>query len=315
MKAKENNGTFSNLVEVLMHFSTQETCKSYLENVRWNGNVTCPCCDSDHVYILKKQFTYKCGNKECKQNIFSVTKGTIFENSAIPLQKWFAAIWLMTSHKKGISSLQLSKDLGITQKSAWFVLHRLRYAVRTRDFNKPMEGIVEADETYIGGKGMNRHRKDAYGVSGRPNTLAGVKQAVFGLYERDGRITVMQVAATRKQDLHPHIFKNVSRSAKLMTDQYRAYKSMGAYYDHSTVDHASGEYVNGICHTNSIEGFWAMLKRGWVGVYHNWSAKHLDAYLDEYEYRHNTRELEEVSRFSNLFAFTSGRLTYNELIN
>lgn len=194
MKAAEKSGTFNNLVEVMMHFSDQETCKSFLENARWKGHITCPTCGSDHVYILKSKFTYKCGNKECKQAIFSVTKGTIFENSPIKLQKWFAAIWLMTSHKKGISSLQLSKDLGMTQKSAWFLLHRLRFAVRTRSFNKPLEGTVEADETYIGGKNKNRHASKK--VENSQGRSVKDKMAVFGMIERGGRVSAIRVNGT-----------------------------------------------------------------------------------------------------------------------
>lgn len=303
--------SFSNLVEVMMHFSNQETCKEYLENIRWKGNITCPVCEGEKVYILKKSFTYKCANKECKQNIFSVTKGTIFENSPIPLQKWFAAIWLMTSHKKGISSLQLHRDLGISQPSCWFMAHRIRHAIRTKSFNKPLEGIVEADESYFGGRNKNRHAHKRVAFSQGRSTKD--KTAVFGLLERGGQVVAMRVENTSGRVLKPLIVKNVVKGASVMTDEWTAYKGLHTEFNHKFVRHGSGEYVIGDCHTNTIEGFWSLLKRGIIGIYHSVTQTHLDKYLDEFEFRYNTINSSDSERFVKMLSLAECRLTYNQL--
>lgn len=309
MDKQKNNKVFSNLVEVMMYFSDQNTCKEYLANMRWKNDIVCPHCKSGGK-IYKMKSGYKCS--KCRKP-FSVTKGTIFENSAIPLQKWFAAIWLLTSHKKGISSLQLHRDLGITQKTAWFMLQRIRYAIRTRSFNKPLTNIVEADETYVGGKNKNRHQdkkvKNAQGRSTKD------KVPVFGLVERKGRITVMKVKNTNKSTIQPLITFNVDKSAKIMTDEWKAYKGLQKLFDHAFVKHGNGEYVIGDCHTNTIEGFWSLLKRGIIGQYHWISEKHLDKYLDEFEYRYNTKNMNCSDRFSNMLSLSESRLTYKELIS
>ncbi|WP_317206448.1 IS1595 family transposase [Allomuricauda sp. M10] len=304
------NKKFTNLVEVMMHFSDNETCKEYLAQLRWKDGVVCPHCgNTEKIYTMKS--CYKCA--ECRKP-FSVTKGTIFENSAIPLQKWFAAIWLITSHKKGISSLQLHRDLGITQKSAWFLLQRIRYAVRTRSFNMPLTNTVEIDETYIGGKNKNRHADKK--VEKSQGRSASDKTPVFGLVERNGRIVAMRVRDTKRATLMPIIHKSVTKNAKLMTDEHTAYRMLSSLYDHEMVNHSTGEYVIGECHTNTIEGFWSLLKRGIIGIYHNVSEKHLDAYVDEFEFRYNTKNITDVERFENmLYLGNSPRITYNQLIN
>lgn len=311
---KKIKGTFTNLVEVMMHFDNQETCKEHLERLRWKGeHPTCPACGSENTYILSKRFNYKCANKECAQKIFSVTKGTIFENSPIPLQKWFAAIWLITSHKKGISSLQLHRDLGVTQKSAWFMLQRVRYAMRTKDFRMPMSNGTEVDETLVGGKNKNRHAnkkvKNAQGRSLKDKT------PVFGLLERNGRIVAMKVKDTKKATLQEIIGQHVQLGSKLYSDEWRAYRGLDGAYRHMIVNHSADQYVIGEAHTNTIEGFWSLLKRGIVGIYHNVSAKHLDAYIDEFEYRYNNREMGESARFNDMLSLSESRLTYNQLTN
>lgn len=306
-KVKESK-SFTNLIEVMMHFSKESTCKEYLAEMRWKDGIVCPHCGNyGKIYTMKKN--YKCA--ECRKQ-FSVTKGTIFENSSIPLQKWFAAIWLLTSHKKGISSLQLSRDIGITQKSAWFVLQRIRFAIRTRSFNAPLTNIVEADETYVGGKNKNRHTDKK--ISNAQGRSIKDKTPVFGLLERNGRIIAMKVKNTTQQSIMPIISQNVSKDAKIMTDEWKAYRNISSDYEHEVVKHSKGEYVIGNCHTNTIEGFWSLLKRGIVGIYHNVSEKHLDSYVDEFEYRYNTRHLKCSDRFSNMLSMSNSRLTYNELV-
>ncbi|MFV0237003.1 MAG: IS1595 family transposase [Flavobacteriales bacterium] len=300
--------SFNNLIEVMMHFSDEQVCKDYLAELRWANGIFCPHCENDDkIYTMKRN--YKCA--KCRKQ-FSVTKGSIFENSGIPLQKWFAGVWLITSHKKGISSLQLHRDLGITQKSAWFMLQRIRFAIRTKSFNRKLENTVEADETYIGGKNKNRHQdKKVPNAQGRSTKD---KTAVFGLVERNGRVTAMKVKRTDKNTLQSIINKNVSLNANLMTDEWKAYKGLSKNYSHLVVKHGEGQYVNGKAHTNTIEGFWSLLKRGIIGIYHNVSAKHLNAYVDEFEYRYNTKHISCVERFNNMLSLSNSRLTYNQLI-
>lgn len=306
---KSSNNQFSNLVDVMMHFSDKETCKAYLAKMRWNGNPVCPHCGhSEKIYVMKNG--YKCS--DCRKP-FSVTKGTIFENSPIPLQKWFAAIWLITSHKKGISSLQLHRDIGLTQKTAWFMLQRIRFAVRTKTFNQPLKNHVEADDCFIGGKNKNRHSnkkvKKAQGRSLKDKT------PVLGLVERNGRVVAMRINDTSKKTIHPIILQNVCPTAKLSTDEWWGYRGLASTYSHGIVKHRNGEYVLGEVHTNTIEGFWSLLKRGIIGIYHQVSEKHLDKYLDEFEYRYNTKDLSDSGRFSNMLQLSNTRLKYADLIS
>lgn len=250
MKTTEKNtknGSFSNLIELMSFFSSQNTCKEYLEDVRWSGDRECPHCGHNKSYVLKQDFTYKCA--DCKK-LFSVTKGTIFENSPIPLQKWFAAIYLITSHKKGISSLQLHRDLGITQKSAWFLLQRVRFAIRTKSYNMPLTGIVEIDESYIGGKNKNRH--DNKKVESSQGRSTKDKTAILGMAERGGNIVALKIESASSKDILPHIFNNVAEDTHIMTDEWLGYKPLERYFPHSVVKHGQGQYVSGGCHTNTI---------------------------------------------------------------
>lgn len=303
---------FNNLIQATQYFSNPETCVEYLTNLRWSNGITCAHCNHDKVYTLKGATKrYKCAS--CRKQ-FSATKGTIFENSAIPLQKWFIAIYLLTSHKKGISSMQLAKDMGITQKSAWFMLQRIRFALQTKSFNVPvLENTVECDETYIGGKNKNRHASKK--IANSQGRSVKDKAPVFGLVERNGRVVAMKVTDTTKGTIQPLIHKHVSSDANVMTDEWLAYRGLNKSFNHSVVNHGTGEYVNGLAHTNTIEGFWSLLKRGIVGIYHQVSVKHLDLYVDEFEFRYNTKEMCEYSRFENMISLSSTRLTYNQLIS
>ncbi len=300
---------FSNLLEVTAYFADQDVCKAYLEELRWNSKTICPHCGNDKIYTFSKRFVYKCA--KCRKP-FSVTKGTIFENSPIPLQKWFASIYLLTSHKKGISSLQLSKDLGITQKSAWFVLQRIRFAMRTKSFNAPLWNTVEIDETFVGGKNKNRHASKK--VENSQGRSLKDKVAVLGIVERGGELRAGRVQSTGAQDITPIILNNVSQEAKIVTDEWKGYNPLSNYYDHSIVNHGRGEYVTGNFHTNTIEGFWSLLKRGIVGIYHQVSPKHIDRYITEFAYRYNTKEFNERGRFDHSMAQANCRLTYEDLI-
>ncbi len=300
---------FNNLIQATQYFSNKDVCVNYLTNLRWAGNVTCVFCDHDKCYTLKgttKRF--KCAS--CRKQ-FSATKGTIFENSAIPLQKWFIGIYLLTSHKKGISSLQLSKDLGITQKSAWFMLQRIRFALQTKSFEKPiMDTIVEMDETVIGGKAENIH---AVKKVGKPHYFN--KSFVFGIVERNGVLVARVVPSVKRSSLKPIINEVVSTEAYIFTDMAGAYMDLHkTYKGHYSVDHDAKEYARGNVHTNTIEGFWSLLKRGIIGIYHQVSPKHLDKYVDEFEFRYNTKDMAENSRFDSMLSLSNKRLTYTKLI-
>lgn len=310
MNNGKNNIDFSNLIEVTLYFSDLTRCKEFLAKMRWNGKPVCRHCKhEDKIYTLKNGH-YKCS--KCRKP-FSVTKGTIFENSPIPLQKWFVAIYLITSHKKGISSCQLARDINITQKSAWFVLQRIRFAIRTKDFSKPLTGTVECDESFIGGKNKNRHqdKKVAYS-QGRS---VKDKVPVFGMVQRKGNLITMSVKNTDGKTLRPIIVKNVSRDATIMTDEWKAYKLLNIAFNHQVIRHAKGEYRIKDCHTNTIEGFWSLLKCGIVGIYHSISIKHIDKYLDEFQFRYNSRNLTEKARFLDMLSVCESRLTYQNLIN
>jgi transposase-like protein len=245
---------------------------------------------------------YKCA--DCRKQ-FTIKVGTIFEDSAIPLQKWFFAIFLMTAHKKGISSCQLARDLSITQKTAWFMLHRIRYMLKSKSFNKPLKGIVEVDETYVGGRAIGS------GITGtnQPN-----KTPVFGMIQRKGELRIMPVKRTNGKTLKPIIRKNVSPDSIIMSDEFGAYHNLDKEFkDHRVVTHSKGIYVDGSAHTQTIDGFWSLLKRGIFGIYHHVSRQHLDQYCDEFEFRHNSRKTDDTDRFITALKKCEGRLTHKTL--
>jgi len=299
---------YNNLLDVQKYFSDEEVCKKHLEKLRWNGNVTCPHCNHDKVY--KTKAGYKCGNPNCYKK-FTVLVGTFFENTKIPLSKWFVAIYIATSHKKGIASLQLARDLGITQKTAWFMLHRIREMLKA---NAPemLEGVVEADETFIGGKNKNRHNnkkvKQSQGRSVKDKT------PVLGLFERNGMITSKPIKNTAKETIQPIINDTVKAGSRVITDEWHGYTGLNSNFEHKVINHGAKQYVDGLHHTNTIEGFWSLLKRGIIGIYHQVSEKHLHRYCDEFSFRYNTKESSEEDRFDKSISQCSGRLKYKQLI-
>ncbi len=234
---------------------------------------------------------------------FTVRVGTIFEESALPLQKWFMAIYILTAHKKGISSLQLSRDINVTQKTAWFMLHRIRYAVKTKSFNKPLTGTVESDESCFGGV-----------HSGKTGRGSENKVPVFGMVERGGEIRTMPVKDVKRKTLQSIIYTNVAKGSTIMSDEWWAYRGLSQDYIHHTIGHLKKEYVRGGIHTQTIEGFWSLMKRGINGIYHSVSPKHLQRYCDEYAYRYNSRKINDSERFVSTLGQLSGRLTYKKLI-
>lgn len=301
------NIEFNSVRELLKAFNSEQICIEHLEQLRWNGNVVSPFDETSKVY--------KCaGNKyKCKNTgkYFNVRTATLFDNTKVELQTWFVAIYLVTAHKKGISSLQLSRDLNVTQKTAWFMLQRIRNCFGIEN-NSDLDNEVEIDETFIGGKNKNRHANKK--VENSQGRSVKDKQPVLGMIERGGKLIAKKVEDTKGETLTPEIIKAVKLSATVFTDEWLGYKSLQKIYDHSFVKHNTGEYVQGKVHTNTIESFWSILKRGIFGIYHSTSKKHLQKYVDEFVFRYNTRHGNEANRFNLLLANSNHRLTYKSLI-
>src|ERR1035437_976085 len=298
---------FKNLIDLQKNFSDEETCWNHLEALRWAGRVVCPFCNSLEYYKFNNSHTYKC--KDCKKK-FNAKIGTIFENTKVPLSKWFVSIYIATSHKKGISSLQLGKDIGVTQKTAWFILHRIREMLKTKAPGM-LNGMVEVDETFIGGVEKFKHKsKKKKKIRGYGN-----RSIVFSMLERQGSVWTTMVKRVTAETLKPIIRARIDKSNIIVTDGFGSYNELEKEYKgHEVVNHEQGEYVNGEFHTNTIEGFFSQLKRGIYGIYHSVSPKHLQKYCDEFCFRYNTRKSSEEGRFNYAFLTCNSRLTYKNLI-
>jgi DUF2075 family protein len=268
--------------------------------------VISPFDPSSKVYKCKDN-KYRCKNTG---KYFNVRTATLFDNTKVELRRWFLAIYIVTSHKKGISSLQLSKDIDVTQKTAWFMLQRIRNCF---GFDDLLDNEVEADETYIGGKGKNKHNNKKVG-STQGRSIKD-KTPVFSMVERRGNIIARKVDNVASETLTREAIKTIKESATVYTDEWCGYKDIGKIYDHNIVKHNESQYVNGRIHTNTIEGFWRLLKRGIFGIYHFTSTKHLQKYVDEFVFRYNTKDNFTSERFNLMLAKTEYRLTYKELIN
>lgn len=291
-------------------FPNAEAARLYLESRLWPEGVRCPVCKLGERITARKGGYYRCN--ACKED-FTVRTGTIFERSHVPLHKWIYAMYMLVTARKGVSSLQLSKQIGVTQKTAWFVLHRLREACGN-DFTK-LTGIIEVDETYIGGKERNKHEKDKLHAGRGP---VG-KTAVLGLRERGGRTKAMPVEGTDLASLQNEIYKHVEVGSTVYTDEHGGYEGLdGLFYKHDTVNHGAGEFVRGEVSTNGIESVWAVLKRGVIGVYHQISEKHTGRYVNEFSFRLNDGNVKRhtLDRLdSMLWAAVGRRLTYKALVS
>lgn len=300
--------SFNSLLQMMQAIPDEQAAIDHFTAIRWKRGAFCPHCGSLRVYHFSDRRAHKCG--DCRKR-FSIRVGTIFEDSKLPLRTWLLAIWLIASHKKGIASTQLAKDLGITQKSAWFVTHRLRHAIRTQSFNRPLEGEIEADETFVGGKEKNKH---GWQRTGGKQGGAG-KTAVLGILERGGELRTTITPSLSARNVQTVIRDNVAKGSAIMTDEHGAFVGLQGDYHHHRVNHSAGEYVRHyVLHSNGIESVWALFKRQIIGTHHWLSPKHLSRYLGEMTWRFNLREMEEGDRVNALLAQTAGRLTYKALI-
>jgi transposase-like protein len=310
----KDNRVPATLIEAVRYFSDEEKAIQFLAQIRWpEGEQVCHKCGSvgEH-YWLKAQKRWKC--RDCRKQ-FSIKVGTIFEDSPVKLTKWLPAVWLMVNCKNGISSYEVARDLGVTQKTAWFMMHRIRLALRSGSFDK-MNGEIEADETYIGGVAKNMHRAK------RERVIRGTggmdKTAVMGLLERPrgaehSLVRTMVLDETTKARMQGHIREHVGPGASVYTDAHTGYRGLSKAYMHGVVDHAA-EYVRGKVHTNGLENFWSLVKRAIHGTYVSIEPFHVFRYLDEQTFRFNNRGTDDASRFVRaLRGIAEKRLTYAEL--
>jgi transposase-like protein len=290
-----------NLVELVDRYHSEESCRVRMEELRWPEGVECPRCDSKSIARMEDRHQYQC--RSCRYQ-FSVTAGTIFHDTHLPLWKWFLAVYLIVESKKGISANQLKRMIGVSYKTAWYLCHRIRAALNEVDAQL-LKGIVEADETFVGGE-----------VHGKGRGYRGNKTIVVGAFQRDGAIRLQVVRGRDREVLHGFIRENVAGDAQaIYTDDWKAYEGIADHdTKHETVNHSEKEYVRGDVHTNSMENVWSLLKRSIVGSYHQVSAKHLDAYLDELEFRFNNRENPYMFRDAMCKLLVAETLPYAKLI-
>jgi hypothetical protein len=302
---------FKNVTQLLDHFKNDAICKAHLEFKRWNGTPACHHCGSLRVWRTNRGF--KCGEKLCGKK-FSVTTGTMYENTKLPLRIWFAAAYLISSSKKGLSSLQAARQLGITQKSAWFLNHRIREML-TDKAPKLLSGLVSADETYCGGKETNKRKsKRQRNDKGK---YTNNKVPVIGIVEDGGNVVLKVVPWVTKRTISKLFEVHIAKGSTMVTDSYGLYKHLGRseFYKHEVVNHRKEEYVNkdGFS-TNRIEGCFSILKRGLYGIYHSVSPEHLQRYCCEFASRYNSRKVTDDVRFDKLLENCAGRLKYKDLI-
>jgi transposase-like protein len=306
-----------NLIDFFNQFASEAKCAEFIAQQRWGNEIVCPKCGVVGIKAYKLvSGRLKCA--ECRKP-FTVRIGTIFEDSMIPLQKWLLAIYLCTSLKKGISSIQLAKYLNVTQKTSWFMLQRIRYVFENGTLEK-LKDAVEMDEAYIGGKDSNKHaHKRTKALTGKGAQGFGSKNSktpVVGMVERGGSLHAVVTSDTGSATLMGLVRKHIDIDATVYTDEHMPYRTLPKIgYKHESVNHGVKEFVNGMASTNTAESFWSHLKRGINGIYHHVSPKHLQKYCDEYSYRWNTREMTEGERFEEWFANLNGkRLTYKTLV-
>lgn len=300
---------FSSLADFMGNFKDEATCRKYFEKIRFRNSEYCPHCGNVSIYRFKDGKRYRCAG--CRMD-FTIKTGTVFGESKIPLRKWFLAIYLLTTCRKGISSVQLAKQVGVTQKTAWFMDHRIRKAMKQN--GGQLFGIIEADETYVGGKEKNKHwRKRVGGAQGRSTET---KTLVFGLLQRGGEIRANVVPNAKLRTVEKQVISHVKFGSTIYTDDLMSYGRLSNWFKHERVRHSIGQYVrDGLIHSNGTESFWALFKRGYVGIYHCMSRKHLQRYVDEFAYRFNTIQGDTADVFADVVRRVSDTdvLTYKAL--
>lgn len=302
-----NFAHFDSLVDIALYFDTPDKCKKAIAQSRWaDGDVVCPYCGQHHCHT-RKDGKYICSHCHCT---FTVTVGTIFENTKISLVKWFMAMYLISSHKKGVSSAQLARDIHVTQKTAWFILHKVR-SLYAQDDSVALEGEVECDEMYLGGREKNKHQsKKTEHTQGKS---LKTKSAIFGMSERIGRTAAFVVTDTKADTLRTYIQQFCADNAVIFTDESGCYNGLDKFYTHKYINHSELQFSEGRITTNTIEGFWGQFKRMVFGTYHFVSKGYLQAYVDEAVYRWNTRKASESTRFSDMFYKSLGVVSYADV--
>lgn len=314
------NNTPKTLLEAVRYFSDLDVCHRYMISIRWpDGQITCPMCGCNRIGNIASRRMLQCKDKDCRKQ-FSTKVGTVFEDSPLGLDKWFVAVWCITNAKNGISSHELGRAIGVSQRAAWHMLHRIRAAMKAKTF-KTIEGTVESDETFIGGKAKNMHanvRREK--INGR-GTVG--KVVVHGILERamnpngTSRVTASVVPNQKAKTLQPRIRDRVASGSRVFTDSLSSYEGLSDVYAHDTVEHAAGQYVkDSDVHTNCMENFWTLLKRSLKGTYVSVEPEHLESYCDEQVFRFNERYRNDAGRFELAMKSVIGvQLTWKDLVD
>jgi IS1 family transposase len=298
------------LQQAIIYFSNPNHCFNYFTSKRWANGVICPTCGRNDVSFLANQKKWQCKSSH-KQRQFSIKVGTIFEDSPLGLDKWLVAIWMITNCKNGVSSYEVHRAIGVTQKTAWFMVHRIRVAMEIGSFEK-LSGTIECDETYIGGDAKNMHSKERKRRVKKAGSPAH-KSAVLGMVQRRGKVRAKVVRSRNAVTIRDFVTTNAKTGSEVMTDEWRGYHNLHDKYVHQVINH-SVEYVRDNVHTNSIENFWSLLKRTIKGTYVSVAPEHLQKYVEEQSFRYNNREDNDGERFATITEQLAGkRLTYADL--